>query len=260
MIKLIDRAYNYLAKQFYYYPFYSHEKYYLHQNSLFKDNFHQDYHFFSEKFDLLRLKHSEFFNRMSSDHLILFIALSLTNEIKNILEIGTYDGKNVFLMSKIFTDYNYIKTIDLPDDSPIFKSFYGRQKEKFRKQFIMNRNEILSKISNLDFIMESSVSLISDKHKYDLIWLDGDHNYPVATIDIINSLNLINKDGYILCDDVYIEHIPYPNIYESDSTYETLKVLKDSGLIEYTLFYKRLDKINNAFPKTRKFIALIKKI
>ena len=50
-----------------------------------------------------------------------------------------------------------------------------------------------------------SLNLINSNEKYDLIWIDGAHGYPTVTIDIINSLKLINNDGLIICDDVYIK-------------------------------------------------------
>ena len=163
-------------------------------------------------------------------------------------------------MSKIFKNYTQIRTIDLPDNHESFKNFYRRDNVDARKKFIDDRNLVLSKIPNLIFSQISSVHLTQEKDKYDLIWLDGDHNYPIACIDIINSLKLINKNGFIVCDDVYTEHIADPNIYESDATFDTLQILKKSGLIKLTLFYKRIDKLNNSYPKQRKHVALIEKI
>ena len=49
-------------------------------------------------------------------------------------------------------------------------------------------------------------------------------------------------------------------MYSSHASYETLSVLKQSGIINFDLFYKRLTKIENAIPKKRKFLGLIKKI
>ena len=50
---------------------------------------------------------------MSSEHEIIFSSLSAANNnINNILEIGTDNGKNAFLLSKLFPLAN-ITTIDL---------------------------------------------------------------------------------------------------------------------------------------------------
>ena len=40
----------------------------------------------------------------SSYQFILFAALSQQSKINKILEIGTYDGKNAFVLSKIFQE------------------------------------------------------------------------------------------------------------------------------------------------------------
>ena len=49
---------------------------------------------------------------MYSEHLIIFAAISETNlKIKNILEIGTFDGKTATILAKLFPNSD-IKTID----------------------------------------------------------------------------------------------------------------------------------------------------
>ena len=55
----------------------------------------------------------------------------------------------------------------------------------------------------------NSVKLIGEKDKFDLIWVDGAHGNPIVTIDIINSLNILNAEGLIMCDDVWklIHHL-----------------------------------------------------
>ena len=64
---------------------------------------------------------------MYSEHLIIFTAISLKNHnIKNILEIGTYDGKTSTILSKLFP-FSKVTTIDLNDDDPMFVNTYSRQ-------------------------------------------------------------------------------------------------------------------------------------
>ena len=73
----------------------------------------------------------------------------------------------------------------------------------------------------LNFIKET-------KKKYDLIWIDGAHGYPVVCIDIINSLHILKENGLILCDDVCLK-LNQSNsdiMYSSIATYETLNELK----------------------------------
>ena len=126
---------------------------------------------------------------------ILFCCLSEKKDlsIKKILEIGTFDGSNAVLLSKIFP-HATIDTYDLPDNDKFFLKTYGRDNEKKRQQFLNNRNENLSKNSNINFYQKNSVNLILEKDKlYDLIWVDGNHAIPHVVVDIINSIRLLSK-------------------------------------------------------------------
>ena len=102
----------------------------------------------------------------------------------------------------------------------------------------------------------NSLKLCISNKKYDLIWIDGAHGYPGVCIDIINSLRLINSNGIILCDDVYINRIVSDKMYNSIAAYEVLTELKKEEIIDFNLIYKRLDLKNNSNEKNRKFIAI----
>ena len=73
---------------------------------------------------------------------------------------------------------------------------------------------------NINFSPVNSLKLLNYKKKYDLIWIDGAHGYPVVCIDIINSLHILKENGLILCDDVYLKlnqsnsHIFYQKYYK----------------------------------------------
>lgn len=197
---------------------------------------------------------------MSSEHEVFFSSLSLNNnhKIKNILEIGTFDGFNALLLSKLFTKTN-IDTIDLPENHKDFINTYHR-KSNFDK-FIKDRNHILSKNEKINFFSLNSLKLLNYNKKYDLIWIDGAHGYPIVCIDIINSLHLLNKDGFIVCDDVHknLNQTNSDKMYNSIASYETLNELSEENLIEFKLLYKRLDAKNNCLEGNRKFLAIARK-
>ena len=196
---------------------------------------------------------------MSSEHESLFSSISLLKKKKplNILEIGTHDGINSYLLSLLFEN-SKIKTIDLESKDYDFQNSYNREKNFLN--FITERDKIINNNENIFFKEQNSLSLINSKEKYDLIWVDGSHGYPTACIDIINSLKLINNNGLILCDDVYIEKPKSQDkTYRSIATFETISALEKEKLINYHLIYKRLDPLNNCDPKKRKFIAVLNK-
>ena len=187
---------------------------------------------------------------MSSEHEVLFSSLSLSykNNIKKILEIGTFDGKNSFLLSLLFKN-SKIDTIDLRKNNINFKNSYNR--EKSVSSFINLRNKILSKSKNINFKELNSIKLCNINNKYDLIWIDGAHGYPIVCIDIINSLRLISRNGIIICDDIYINKVKSDQMYNSNASFETLTELKKEKIINFQLIYKRLDENYNCDINTR---------
>ena len=193
--------------------------------------------------------------KMSSEHEVLFSSLSLNlqKNFKKILEIGTFDGNNAYLLSLIFPNAK-IDTIDLESNKDDFINFYDR--EKTSKEFSETRNSILRKNEKINFIEMNSIKLCYNNEKYDLIWIDGAHGYPFVCIDIINSLRLINSNGIIMCDDVYINNVVSDKMYKSTAAFEVLTELKKEKIINFNLIYKRLNLENNSSETSRKFIAV----
>lgn len=213
-----------------------------------------------ENLNKIRKKFNLEKREMSSEHEIAFSALSLLSDFKpkNILEIGTYDAHNVKLMSVLFKDA-FIDTIDLDDNDEDFKNFYNRNSKVKIEKFLSERNKILKDLSHVKFFKKNSVKLLKENKTYDLIWIDGAHGYPTITMDIVNSLRLINHNGVILCDDIYLEDLAKPDkMYNSKGAHQTLEELKKNNLISYSLIFKRVNKEDLIFRKRRKFIAIIK--
>ncbi len=200
-------------------------------------------------------------SEMSSEHEVIFSSISLNKDksFNEILEIGTFDGLNSLLLSNLFSNSN-IDTIDLSDTDENFINFYNR-KDNISK-FIKDRNIILSKNKNINFFTLNSLKLLNFKKKYDLIWIDGAHGYPVVCIDIINSLHILKENGLIICDDVYLKlnQINSDKMYNSIATYETLNELKKQNLIDFSLVYKRLDAQYNCIADKRQFLAVVSRI
>lgn len=143
-------------------------------------------------------------NSMFSEHIIIFSALSEkfanNKEFKNILEIGTYDGKTAIILSELFPNAT-ITTIDLPDNDENFTSTYDRKEDQ---DFIKKRNGILITKKNVKFKQLNSLNLYAyPSGIYDLIWIDGNHDFPIVAFDIINSFRLLKKNGFMMVDDVY---------------------------------------------------------
>ena len=111
---------------------------------------------------------------MSSEHEIIFSAIASKKKVNKILEIGTFDGWNSYLLSKLFPS-SQIVTLDLDEKDKNFSKFYNRQDKL--NDFILERDKILKKSDNIIFRKTNSINMINFKEKYDLIWIDGAHGY-----------------------------------------------------------------------------------
>ena len=206
-------------------------------------------------------KNKKINSEMISEHQYIFSALSQNENFtfNRILEIGTYDGKNALLLSKLFPK-SKIKTLDLPSNTNQFMNTYKRNNYETLNKFVKSRNELLANVRNIELLEISSINLIKEEQPFDLIWIDGAHGAPIVIIDIINALRLCSSKGLILCDDVYVKPLQKQDAnYYSNASFETLKVLESEKLINYDLFLKRVENKYNYYPKDKKFIAFIKK-
>ena len=119
------------------------------------------------------------------------------NNVKNILEIGSYEGRSAIFFLKNFygSKITFVDTWCGSDEhkSVNFKlieenfdfntSFY--QSNKYLFKYKMTSNEFFKK-----------------NHKYfDLIFVDGDHSSDQVKVDLINSWNILKNGGYLILDD-----------------------------------------------------------
>ena len=120
---------------------------------------------------------------------------------------------------------------------------------KLLMKFLKLRNKNLNR-KNINFIKLNSLNIKKyfKQKKFDLIWVDGDHLNPQVSIDIINSLDLLNNDGIICTDDVIMDYKFKKSKYVSNEGFFTLKHLEDNGLIKNYYLIKRIHK-NNAVRK-----------
>ena len=116
------------------------------------------------------------------------------------------------------------------------------------------RDKNLSK-KNINFIKLNSLNIKKyfKQKKFDLIWVDGDHLNPQVTLDIINSLDLLNNDGIICTDDVIMDYKYKKNKYVSNESFFTLKHLEDNRLIKNYYLIKRIN-LHNAI--TKKYVSV----
>ena len=267
--KIVFYPYNFLKKIFlilkkelneYRYPF--KERYNCLVNTYIKCNLDKDRNLhiksLNEKLVSLGFRKYNELEGMYSEHLIIFTALAKSNnQIRNILEIGTHNGKTACILARLFP-LAKITTIDLKDDDPIFRETYSR--ENNFKIFIKKRDDLLSKEKNINFIQINSLELSNSKKSLptqDLIWVDGAHGYPIVTSDITNAISLMDKRSILMCDDIWKKSKRNDDMYQSIAGFKTLNSFEEAKIIRTHYFRKRIDKLFNGNYKYVSFSKLL---
>ena len=192
---------------------------------------------------------------MWSEHLVLFSAISnIDNPPKNILEIGTFNGETARILSALFPS-SKITTLDLEFDD-ILKSELYKYESKDKK--LMNSREMnLRSLPNVTFLEKNSLGLIDFHDKFDLIWIDGEHTYPIASIDISNSIRLLSQTGAAICDDVCLKANDSNKDGRSTASIDSLESFSRANLISFNLLYKRVGFFFNFPSRNKKYLGYI---
>lgn len=136
--------------------------------------------------------------KQQSTHLLAFAALKVAGfSPNNILEIGTYLGFTTCLLSHLFPETT-IYTAALPADDPVFDDYHilsGEGVDKVFEQRLARPNIMVIK-KNSGFLWEENLP------DFDLIWLDGGHQYPVVAWDHFYSLSKLASGGWLFSDDI----------------------------------------------------------
>ena len=133
-----------------------------------------------------------------STHLLAFAALKVAGfSPKNILEIGTYLGFTTCFLSHLYPE-SQIYTAALPSDDPVFDDYHilsGQGVDKVFEQRLARQNITVIK-KNSGFLWEENLP------DFELIWLDGGHQYPVVAWDHFYSLSKLRSGGWLFSDDI----------------------------------------------------------
>jgi hypothetical protein len=158
-----------------------------------------------------------------------FLNEILLRRPKTFLEVGVFHGvtaRNVCeLLYKVHgNEFNYIG-LDLFEESSenenevIPNTKFSNPLKTIYFEYIKRQNpyskkaveELLSKFKdNISLIKGNSNSLLKkiDMSKIDYVFLDGGHDYLTVMNDLNCSIDVINNDGTILCDDYDLSYAP----------------------------------------------------
>ena len=198
-----------------------------------------------------------------SEHYELLFAISQRDKPRKILEIGTATGNFTVFLATIFPGAE-IETIDLPRSDNRFwnatTDLATTNGGAVSKTDLEERDARLSRFANIKFRELNSLALtFQESEKYDLIWVDGDHTYPVVSIDLANALRLLEVGGTLASDDIYMTSQRKRSSGNQES-YETLVQFQKAGLIHFDLVLKRLFPEPDYNRRSQKFIAVARRL
>ncbi len=117
------------------------------------------------------------------------------NGVENILEIGSYEGRSAIFFLEQFVN-SKITCVDTwsGSDEHSNKNFF-----EVEKNFDKNLSSYFKRLTK--FKIDSKNFFITNKKKFDLIYVDGDHSCEQVDIDINRSWEILKKNGYLILDD-----------------------------------------------------------
>ena len=119
------------------------------------------------------------------------------NNINNILEIGSYEGRSAIFFLEKFKN-SKITCVDTWSGSD------EHDKTTFtdiERNFDLNTNYFSKDNRVKKFKMTSNEFFEKNNDKFDLIFVDGDHTASQVLNDIKNSWNILTDGGYLILDD-----------------------------------------------------------
>lgn len=133
----------------------------------------------------------------------------------SILEIGVMEGLTTFPLSnnlsflKCNLEYTAVDIFIRP--SVIERYNYSYQSKKHLKLIEENSLNFLDNISKTDY-------------KFDVILVDGDHNYETVKKECSYLNKILKKDGIVVFDDFYNKHSLKDSYYSEDPEYKNITI------------------------------------
>ncbi len=118
-----------------------------------------------------------------------------------------YIGLDIFEKN----DENKSEIIPNTNFSNPFKKIYFEYIKRQDPYSIEAVRDLLKKFSkNVDLIKGNSNKILKkiDMSKIDYVFLDGGHDYETVKNDLNNCIEVVNKNGTILCDDYNLSYAP----------------------------------------------------
>ena len=128
-----------------------------------------------------------------------FLSTNFKNiqNVKTMLEIGSYEGRSAIFFLKNFSNSN-LTCVDTWSGSDEHSSVNF---ELIEKNFDLNTSFYQSNNLLRKYKMTSNDFFKKNDKYFDLIYVDGDHSSDQVKIDLINAWNVLKNGGFLVLDD-----------------------------------------------------------
>lgn len=201
-----------------------------------------------------------------SQHYELVVAIGKQIKPNRILEIGTADASFTAFLARAFPD-SLVETIDLPAGDHRFWNATDDEAGKEKPTTFGLKNEFpelkirsanLRSSPNIVFREMNSLGLSRfDERKYDLIWVDGDHTFPVVACDLANAVRLLESGGVMMCDDIYLSD-GRKSKWGSQEALKVLNAFERAKIVTASYVLKSLRPEKNYSARVKKYLAIVK--
>ncbi len=119
----------------------------------------------------------------------------------------SYIGLDLFEKS----DENVSEIIPNTNFSNPFKQFYFKYLKKKDPYSLESVKDLLKKFEKNVYLIKGNSNKVLkkiDMSKVDYVFLDGGHDYNTVKNDLNNCIEVVNKNGTILCDDYNLPYAP----------------------------------------------------
>ena len=135
--------------------------------------------------------------------LYIFNKFFLINNKIDVLEIGSYEGRSSSFLLKTLEKMH----LTCVDTFEPFHELQEKNNKKFKKVYENFQKNIINFSSRVNVVKNTSDYFFeSNKKKFDLIYVDGSHEFEYVKRDANNAFKVLNKNGIIIFDDFLWHH------------------------------------------------------
>ena len=118
------------------------------------------------------------------------------HQFKTILEVGFDSGSSALAILRALPKATLL-SIDIASELPMAASLIQRNIPDWEARHVFMRNADSRTLLPV---------MVQDGHKFDMVYVDGDHEYEPAKSDIENAWKLLDNGGYLVVDDADPSH------------------------------------------------------